>query len=198
MVPAGCLASSMPRALVSGAARLLAGHLPPRPWISYAAQARIARFCAGRRVRMLEFGSGKSTRWYADRAASLVSVENDPAWHRLVAPEIAGLAHVDYRLASNEADYSRPDVDGPIDLVMIDGAWRDRCAEFALARLAPGGMIYLDNSDKGADADCGDVPRARRLLIDHAEAHGLPWREFTDFAPAQFFAQRGLMVGGAG
>lgn len=197
MVSPERLVTSLPRAAAGGAARLLTGHLPPRPWISYAAQAEIARFCAGRRVRMLEFGSGKSTRWYAQRVASLVSVESDPAWHRLVAPDVAHLAHVDYRLAADEAGYCRPEVEGPFDLVMIDGGWRDRCAEFALARLAPGAMIYLDNSDKGADADCGDVPRARRLLIGHAEAHGLPWREFTDFAPAQFFAQRGLMVGGA-
>lgn len=198
VVPLPRIATNLPRALIGGMARLLTGYLPPRPWISYDAQAEIARFCAGRRVRMLEFGSGQSTRWYAERAAALVSLETDPAWHALVAPGLAGLEHVDYRLTAGKEAYCRPDVEGRFDLVMIDGAWRDECAEFALTRLAPGALIYLDNSDKSAGGECGDVPRARRLLIDHVEAQGLPWREFTDFAPAQFFAQRGLMVGGAG
>ena len=42
-----------------------------------------------------------------------------------------------------------------------------------------------------------DMPVARRLLLDFAIERGLPTREFIDFAPAQFHAQRGLMIGGA-
>ncbi len=187
-----------PRALGGVLVRLASGRLPDRPWISYEAQAEIARFCAARPVRMLEFGSGRSTLWYAQRVASLVSIEIDSAWHTELRPHLAELAHVDYRLIEERAEYTQPAVEGLFDLIMIDGAWRDACAEFAITHLAPGGMIYLDNSDKSAGGTSGDVPRARSLLIEFAERRGLPWREITDFAPAQAFVQRGLMVGSAG
>lgn len=197
MIAPGRLLRHAPLALGGALLRLTTGRLPDRPWISYEAQAEIARFCAAHPVRMLEFGSGRSTRWYAARVASLVSIEVDRSWHRHLAPQLAGLEHVDYRLIEDRAEYTQPAVEGLFDLIMIDGAWRDACAEFAAEQLAPGGMIYLDNSDKGTGGSSGDVPRARDVLIEFAEVKRLPWREITDFAPAQAFVQRGLMVGGA-
>ena len=81
---------------------------------------------------------------------------------------------------------------------MIDGSWRDDCARFAVSHLKPGGIIYLDNSDKGPNMqETGDIPQARAFLLEFAANEGLPAREFTDFAPTQLFVQRGLMVGGA-
>ena len=196
MVSPGLLLRHAPQAVGGALLRRTTGRLPERPWISYEAQNAIARLCATRPVRMLEFGSGQSTLWYARRTAELISIENDRGWHRHLAPKLAGLEKVEYRLARNRAEYAKPEVEGQFDVIMIDGAWRDACARFATAHLAPGGAIYLDNSDKGAGGASGDVPRARALLIDFAEASGLPWREITDFAPAQAFVQRGLMVGG--
>lgn len=187
---------SMPRALTGGLLRLTTSRLPGRPWISYQAQTKIAAFLASRPAHVLEFGSGQSTRWFAARSERLFSLEADPDWFRGVEAQLAKFEHVDYRLVSERDDFANPAVEGSFDLVMIDGPARDACAKFAIDHLARGGMIYLDNSDKGANPLEGDVPLARRLLIDHAETNGLPWREFTDFAPAQFFVQRGLMVGG--
>lgn len=197
MVSARLLLRHAPQAVGGALLRLTTGRLPKRPWISYEAQNAIERLCASRPVRMLEFGSGQSTLWYAGRAAELISIENDRGWHRHLAPKLTDLEHVAYRLAESQPEYAEPEVEGQFDVIMIDGAWRDDCAQFAAAHLAPGGAIYLDNSDKGAGGTSGDVPRARALLIDFAEANGLPWREITDFAPAQAFVQRGLMVGGA-
>lgn len=144
---------------------------------------------------MLEFGSGNSTFWYARRAGSLVSVEHDEAWYRTVAPRLAKLPNAEYRVAEKRSAYLDVSEDGPFDLIMIDGAWRDDCARFAVAHLVKGGAIYLDNSDKSAGEHTGNVPAARRLLIDFAERSGLPWEEITDLAPGCLFAQRALLVG---
>lgn len=186
----------MPRALGSGILRLVTGRLPQRPWISYDAQRVIAAFLASRPVpRVIEFGSGQSTRWYAERCAELISLEADPGWYRKIAAQLAGYTCVDYRLASTFEEFTSPSVTGKFDLVMIDGPWRDDCVALALDHLADEGLLYLDNSDKSANPCEGDVPEARRRLIDFAGQTGRAWREFTDFAPAQFFAQRGLLVG---
>ncbi len=192
--PLGRILRNLPPAFLSGTGRLAFGSLPPRPWISYDAQRVLAAFLNAKPRTVLEFGSGQSTRWYADRAKSLVSIENDRDWFVAVERQLAGMPNVDYRLATDRAAYAAPDIAWPFDLVMIDGAWREDCARFALEHITSGGLIYLDNSDKGAAPETGDIPAARASLIAQAERRGWAWQEFTDFAPAQFFVQRGLLI----
>lgn len=175
-----------PRALATGLARLVAGYRPERPWISYDAQATLARHLR-RESRVLEFGSGMSTVWYARHAGHVVSLEHDAHWHALIARRLARFDNVDYRLIEDTETYLAQTPDEAFDLIMIDGSARLFCTLFAMTHLAPGGIIYLDNSDKH--------PEPRRLLLDFAQKRGLPAREFTDFAPTQLFVQRGLMVG---
>ena len=194
-IPAGRLARNLPVCLASIGAQKLAGDSPQVPWISYDGRERIARFLASGEKHVLEFGSGNSTYWYARRAAALVSVEHDRAWYRKVAPGLAKLPRVEYRLAEERSGYCGFEPGSKFDLIMIDGAWRDDCARFAADHVAEGGAIYLDNSDKNAGEHTGDVPAARRFLIDFADRSGLPWEEITDFAPGCLFAQRALLVG---
>lgn len=193
-VPLGRITRNLPRALLSGAGRIAFGMLPRKPWISYDVQRILAGFLAETPRAVLEFGSGQSTRWYAERAELLVSVEDDPAWFAQVERQLGAMSNVLYRLATDSHSYTMPAEAQSFDLIMIDGAWREECARTALDCLAPDGLIYLDNSDKGASARTGDIPAARALLIEHAERRGWSWEEFTDFAPAQFFAQRGLLI----
>ena len=174
-----------PRALVTGVARLLFGVRPARPWISYDAQAVLSRHIAPE-TRVLEFGSGMSTEWFARRAAHVVSVEDDETWFAAISSRLGALGNVDYKFATDhEAYLSLPEQ--PFDLILIDGPWRTTCSLFAMRNLAPGGIVYLDNADKFTEA--------RRLLMDFAAKTRRRVREFTDFAPAQLFVQRGLMIG---
>jgi hypothetical protein len=194
-VPLSRLLRNGPRAALTGVLRLALGRRPPIPWISYDAQRLLARFLT-RESEVLEFGSGMSTLWYARKAGHVTSIEDSRDWYAGMERRLGGLGNVDYHFAGHPAAYVSEAPDKLYDLIMIDGSWRDRCAEFAIAHLKPGGTIYLDNSDKGADPrNTGDTPRARRLLLEFAATHGLPSREFTDFAPTQLFVQRGLMVG---
>lgn len=174
------------------------GRRAVRPWISYDAQAVIAAFL-NKSGRVLEFGSGMSTVWYAERAAEVVSVEDYRPWFGQVQAIIAarGAGNVRYRFAETAEDYAAvPEGERGegFELVMIDGSARERCAETALAVIRPGGMIYLDNSDKAAGPATGDVPAARRLLLDFAARDGAEVTLFTDFAPTQLFVQEGLLI----
>ena len=145
---------------------------------------------------MLEFGSGTSTLWYARRAGQVVSIEDHIGWFDTIRGRLAERPGVDYRFAETRGDYIGCVPHGAFDLIMIDGSWRDECARFAVDRLAPGGVIYLDNSDMGTGVLTGNIPAARQHLLAFAAQRGLPTREFVDFAPTQFHVQRGLMIGG--
>lgn len=194
-VPLGRALRNGPRAFGTGLLRIALGHRPERPWISYDAQAELARFLSPD-SRVIEFGSGMSTIWYARRAGSIVSIESDRAWFDTIGARLGRLGNVDYRFAADRTAYLSAAPDEAFDLVMIDGGWREDCVDYAIGRLRTGGIIYLDNSDKGPSPITGDIPAARRKLLDFAAQQGLQAREFTDFAPTQFYVARGLMVGG--
>lgn len=197
-VTAGRLLRNGPRAVLTGAARLLLDARPALPWISYDAQGVIAgRLTPNSRV--LEFGSGMSTLWYAAHAGEVVAIEDHRPWFDKVGDLIAGrgLRNVRYRFAADPGSYAdvRDDERGDgFDLVMVDGSVREDCLRAGLPLLRPGGMAYLDNSDKGAGGAPGDVPAARRLLLRFAAERGGVVQHFTDFAPTQLFVQQGTLV----
>jgi hypothetical protein len=186
-----------PRALGTGLLRLVFGYRPSLPWISYDAQRILGRFLDSG-TEVLEFGSGMSTLWYARHAGHVVSIEDDRTWYDKVGARLSAVGNIEYRFAPDPDAYVGLAPDKLYDLIMIDGSWREDCARFAVRHLKPGGIIYLDNSDKGPNMQVtGDIPKARAFLIEFARNEGLPCHEITDFAPTQLFVQRGLMVGGA-
>jgi predicted O-methyltransferase YrrM len=105
----------------------------------------------------LEFGSGRSTAWFASRVGRLISVEHDSQWHKKVRARLGALGvmeRVDYRLcedgAREAADTSYVAVaqeSGPntLDFVLVDGKCRDHCALACVDKLKPGGMLIVDN-----------------------------------------------------
>ena len=106
----------------------------------------------------LEFGSGRSTVWFAQRLASLTSVEHDRDWHDQVAKKIAtsNISNVTYVLRPAGVDESRlpadPYVaiastfaDASLDSVLVDGAQRGLCAEASIPKIRSGGLLVVDN-----------------------------------------------------
>ena len=75
---------------------------------------------------------------------------------------------------------------GAFDLTIVDGHWRDRCAEKALVATRSGGWIYLDNSDV---PEPGHRAAARTLTAAAARAERL-----IGLAPTQIAANQGLLV----
>jgi predicted O-methyltransferase YrrM len=193
LVPLGRILRNAPRGLATTLLRLALGRLPRQPWISYDAQ-HLLDMHLNLESRVLEFGSGMSTQWFAARAGRLVSIEDNPEWHKRVRSVLPQGDSIIYRLAECEAAYTAVPDEESFDLILIDGRWRDRCVENALDLLSPNGILYLDNADKGSNADSGDVPRAVALIEEAAKLNGWRLRRFTDFAPAMFFAQAGLLL----
>ena len=192
-VPLSRLVRNGSRGLGGAILRVLLGYRPRRPWISYDAQALMARHLTPA-SRVLEFGSGMSTLWFAGQAGAIVSVEHHPEWYAKVKGMLPQGRAIDYRLASDPATYCDVADEAGFDLVLVDGRFRDQCVAAGLKVLQPGGILYLDNSDHALDDNDGDVPRAVALMEDAARQNGWRLQRFTDFAPTMFFAQAGLLL----
>jgi hypothetical protein len=118
----------------------------PLPWITYPA-IEYLRGLDFRDKRIFEFGAGASTLFWAERARQVVSVESDPAWYERVRPQLP--PHVEIHLAEEASDFVSVLEAQEIapDVIVIDGIERRGCSEAALAQLARGGVVILDNSD---------------------------------------------------
>lgn len=135
---------------------------PKAPWltpraIAYLEQALQPEFSG------LEYGSGRSTGWFARHVKYLTSVEHNDGWYAKVRAELeaSGLTNVDYY------HYSKPDAGLTLDekkrseyaladdrlqpnslnFVLIDGVERPACALRALPLLKNGGLLIIDDAN---------------------------------------------------
>lgn len=136
------------------------------PWWSYGAIRHLERYLRAEH-RVFEYGSGGSSFFVARRAASVLSVENDPAWHQLVAglAKQRGVANLvcelhplaDDELATFQASsFCRRIVSDRWDVVVIDchcgfqadryGVIRPAAFAAALPQVKTGGLVIVDDS----------------------------------------------------
>jgi len=135
------------------------------PWIAPEAVRRLDRL-AEPGWRVLEFGAGDSTHWFAARAASVVSVETDRAWHARVAQDLAS-SRLDncellLRARGDVAAVARDFPDDHFDLIVVDCAEsapgeRIDCVRAAAGEVRPGGYLLLDDSDRPAYRGADEV-----------------------------------------
>lgn len=188
-----------PSAVASCLLRKVTGTLSARPWISYSATAEIEILLFAEKCRVLEYGSGMSTLWLAKRASTVLSIEDNAEWSKRVQTALQKhkITNIEYRVSTSldqYADTVRSDQYlGAFDFILIDGPQRQNCAALCEKLLAPGGAIYLDNSDKKQCPYSGDVPQAVRILRDLALQRGMSVTAFVDFAPGQLFVTEGLL-----
>ena len=137
-----------------------------RPWLTEAAIIFIENLCReNSNLKILEFGSGGSTIWFAQRTKNLVSIEHNPKWYNLVTQVLENLnlsnlnlshLHAEpnllvtrkllnppayYQVCAEFADHS-------FDLILIDALERVNCATQAVRILKPGGVLMLDNCER--------------------------------------------------
>jgi predicted O-methyltransferase YrrM len=131
---------------------------PGLPWLSPQAIQFLAQHLQATDVG-LEFGSGRSTLWFARRISFLTSVEHNPEWHRRVKNMAirTGTANLECLLVLKEDDqahnpaYARIAdrfVDASLDFILIDGIYRDICANASLGKLRQGGLLVLDDAHR--------------------------------------------------
>ena len=130
---------------------------PDAPWLTPAAIGLLGTLLRPT-DRGAEFGSGRSTVWFATRVAALTSVEHDSRWHETVTSRLKdlGLGNVEYILVpgdqpverGGDSAYARTALafpDASLDFALVDGHYRDYSARFILPKIKPGGMLIIDN-----------------------------------------------------
>ncbi len=146
----------------------------PLPWLTYPA-IDFLRTRVRPTMKVFEYGSGQSTRWWARQVAMVHSVEDDAAWYRRVSADVP--ENVDLRLASSsDGAYARSIGErGEIfDIVVIDGSVRNECARAALPCLAPSGVIVWDNTED---------PELFRDGLEFLASNGFKQVDFFGLAP---------------
>jgi SAM-dependent methyltransferase len=130
---------------------------PDQPWLTRSANEILNSYLIKSDIG-LEFGSGRSTAWFARRISHLTSVEHDAAWAAKVQGILnkASINNVDYKLITqdkdegqgNDSEYVKviDDFDSnKLDFCLVDGLYREFCVLKVIEKLRPGGLLVIDN-----------------------------------------------------
>lgn len=142
----------------------------PLPWYTYPAIEYLCSFNF-KECDVFEFGAGNSSLFWAERARSSISVEDDRDWFQSIDNITKKNQTVIHRQSENDYVESLSEQGQSFHVIVIDGKWRRRCADEAIKFLTEGGMIILDNSDW--------YPESSRFLREN----GFFQIDFSGFGP---------------
>lgn len=171
------------------------GRMNEEPWWTFTVKERIEDILKPN-MAAVEFGSGYSTLWLANRVDRLLSIEHDPIWWNKINKklELKRQKNTEIRLLDEENYTNINDIDDKsIDLCVIDGILRGACAKFMLSKMKPGGWVYLDNSDKdmGLPVDAANVRGAEAVLLNAANVTNVTY--FTGFSIGSLNVHQGML-----
>jgi len=149
----------------------------PVPWLVFDAIAFIHRLI-NRKLNIFEYGSGGSTLFWLQKGAQVTSIEHSPEWFDTIRKIIPSHYPLDYRIIPPEeaftGDLNAADPNSYVsaynqyqgcsfknyvtqvdsfpdcffDMVLIDGRARSSCIKHSVQKVALGGTLIIDNSDR--------------------------------------------------
>ncbi|OGV64972.1 MAG: hypothetical protein A3K19_16360 [Lentisphaerae bacterium RIFOXYB12_FULL_65_16] len=127
-------------------------------------------------MRVLEYGGGASTIWFAARVAEVVTLENNPVWARMLEKQVPANASVRYVKDMEVFDATMDGDLGKFHIVIIDClANRIACAKKGLEFLREDGCIIWD------DTNGPDWPAIQQLM----EEYGFRSISFSGMTPQE-------------
>lgn len=98
---------------------------------------------------VFEWGSGRSTQWFADRVKSIISIEHQKKWYDIVAMYLKKRNNAKLLLIEEKhPDYPKVIsgyADETFDLVVIDGRRRVECFKEAVSKIKTNGYLLFDD-----------------------------------------------------
>lgn len=170
---------------------------PGVPWIAPAAVEFLDGYLKST-DQMLEFGSGRSTLWFADRVGHITSVEHNPDWHRQISTKIVekGYSNVSYFLHPKQADsvpanhsnyvlVTKSITLQSLDVVLVDGIYRAQCVLQSLSLIVDCGVLIIDNVNRylpsrsiapnSRSMEAGPVDNEWRMVLDMISSWRFIW-----------------------
>lgn len=150
-----------PRYIVDRCREAADHKLRPRdPWLTRESIGLLERLLRPTDT-MIEFGSGRSTLWFAGRVSQMISIEHNVEWHKRVGQMLVdrNASNVDLRHYPRDAPESENAgntsyvrvleefSDNSVDVVLVDGVYRNHCALGSIPKLKAGGLLILDNAN---------------------------------------------------
>ncbi len=129
---------------------------PDAPWLTKQSVEFLSQWLKPTDIGF-EWGSGRSSLWFAQRIRHLTSVEHDPLWYEIVRNRIVScdLSNIDLRFHNLQGDAESAYVrvidefsDDSLDIVVIDGRLRDLCTLAAIRKVRHGGILVIDNVNR--------------------------------------------------
>jgi hypothetical protein len=116
------------------------------PWYTYPAIEYLDSIDFSGKI-VFEYGSGNSSAYWARKARMVRSAEHNKEWYLKIKNEIAENQKIE--LCENEKDYldAINKIPGKVDVIIIDGVYREKCAKLVQDHLSDGGIVILDNAD---------------------------------------------------
>lgn len=172
------------------------------PWYTLPALEEISKWDLKEKV-VLEYGGGKSTLWWREKAKKVVTVEANESWLKMIDHELRGARESNCTLLYcpiNEGDQLRKfeyinaadPLNHSYDIVVVDGILRTECLEKGISLLSErGGKIIADNFDQSY---VWISPKAIEIMQpykaeyhvqrDHTNHDGKPWQTVIFTIPA--------------
>ncbi|WP_294536071.1 hypothetical protein [uncultured Rhodoblastus sp.] len=162
---------------------------PDAPWLTGGAIAFLDQWLRPDDTGV-EWGSGRSTLWFAKRVAHLTSIEDNRQWAKIVRNMLVenGIGDtVDYRFVAISQDVKGPSspyvqcvaniLPGSIDFCLVDGDLRDHCALAAIDLLKPSGLLIIDNAERYLPREpVSRSPNSRSMKSGHESEE---WAKFS-------------------
>ena len=135
-------------------------------------------------VRMVEFGSGASTAWFAERVKHIHSIEHVKPWFQKVKTMLTAYQNTTQHLIEDLHQYPKACQElgiRDIDLLLVDGRERVSCIKHSLDHLSERGVVVLDNAQRPRYQEAFDVLHSKgfRSITFAGISPGIPTEEWT-------------------
>ncbi len=122
----------------------------PIPWYTYPAIEYLSNIDFSD-SSVLEYGSGNSTLWWAERSQKILSVESDAKWFEKIEQDSSRFSNVTYLLETTEGGYVRQINLQSANVIVVDGAYRSACVDWIIDFIRGNPdqvvMMIFDNAD---------------------------------------------------
>lgn len=154
-------------------------------------------------LKALEFGSGRSTQWFARLTEHLTSIEHSSEWYSIAQAKLQslGISNVNYLCIplnhpETEPESSQynplPDYvkvleqfeDGALDFVIVDGHYRTTCIMHSIPKIRDGGYLLVDDVNMWPSLKSLAIPTNWQIANDSTNGikRCVIWQKSTDRA----------------